>query len=72
MVYYDELVSERNEDDKRKKREEKMKYKTLSPLSGNQGSEDRAIPVEERKVKARKDAKPKILNTRSLFPNDIF
>jgi DNA polymerase III alpha subunit len=72
MIYCDELVSERNESDKRKKREEKMKYKTLSPLSAIQGTDVVNHQLEERKVKPRKETKIKNLNTRSLFPNDIF
>jgi len=72
MIFYDELVNERLQDEKRRKREEKQRYKVLSPMSVEDPG-DRTIPVEERKVRSRKEnAKPKMLNTRSLFPNDIF
>lgn len=72
MAYYDELVNERNQDDKRKKREEKLKYKTLSPLADKNNAEH-AILAPERRVKSRKENdKNRVLNTRSLFPNDIF
>jgi DNA polymerase-3 subunit alpha len=70
MTYYDSLVDERNQDEKRKKREEKMKYKVLSPMSVNEG--ERPIPVERAARPKREVNKPKVLNTRSLFPNDIF
>jgi DNA polymerase-3 subunit alpha len=73
MSYFDDLVVERNQEEKRKKKEEKMKYKTLSPLTGNYNDNSNVSITDERRVKTRKESsKPKMLNTRSLFPNDIF
>lgn len=66
MLYFDELVSERNEEDKRKKREEKMRYKVMSPLAGIESTNS-----NERRAKPKRE-KAKVLNTKSLFPNDIF
>jgi len=69
MTYYDELVIERNAYDKRKKLEEKQKYKTLSPLSGNS---EGIIPTKTTQKNVKSRSGQRTLNTRSLFPNDIF
>lgn len=72
MAYYDELVSERNLEEKRRKQEERMTYKVLSPLaSGSDGTP--ASSTTERRTKPRTE-KPQVrkpLNTKSLFPKDI-